>query len=102
MPKGLDKARQDIVLDVMAWILRPDQQADNFDSGFFYPGPAVKNVPISMAPASSQQVMQQYGRPEYDTLIQQSKIELPLDTANIVTAFSTWDKEIGSGKYKSS
>jgi putative spermidine/putrescine transport system substrate-binding protein len=102
MPKGLDKARQDIVLDVMAWILRPDQQADNFDSGFFYPGPAVKNVPISMAPASSQQVIQQYGRPEYDTLIQQSKIELPLDTANIVTAFSTWDKEIGSGKYKSS
>jgi len=102
MPKGLDKVRQDIVLDVMAWILKPEQQADNYDSGYFYPGPAVKNVPVSMAPASSQQVIQQYGRPEYDTLIQQSKIELPLDTANIVTAFNTWDKEIGSGKYKSS
>ena len=102
MPKGLDKARQDIVLDVMAWILKPEQQADNYDAGYFYPGPAVKNVPVSMAPASSQQVIQQYGRPEYDSIIQQSKIELPLDTANIVTAFTTWDKEIGSGKYKSS
>lgn len=102
MPKGLDKARQDIVLDVMAWMLKPDQQAYNYDSGYFYPGPAVQNVPVSLAPASSQQVIQQYGRPEYDTLIKQSKIVLPLDTANIVTAFNTWDKEIGSGKYKSS
>jgi putative spermidine/putrescine transport system substrate-binding protein len=102
MPKGLDKSRQDIVLDVMAWMLKPEQQAYNYDSGYFYPGPAVKNVPVSMAPASSQQVIQQYGRPEYDSLIQQSKIELPLDTANIVAAFSKWDKEIGSGKYKTS
>ena len=28
MPNGLDKARQDIVLDVMAWILKPEQQAE--------------------------------------------------------------------------
>jgi putative spermidine/putrescine transport system substrate-binding protein len=102
MPKGLDKVHQDVVLDVMAWMLKPEQQAYNYDSGYFYPGPAVKNVPVSLAPASSQQVIQQYGRPEYDALIQQSKIVLPLDTANIVTAFSTWDKQIGSGKYKTS
>ncbi len=102
MPKGLDKARQDIVLDVMAWMLKPEQQAFNYDSGYFYPGPAVKNVPVSLAPATSQQVIKDFGRPEYDSIIAQSKIELPLDTANVVVAFDKWDKEIGSGKYKTS
>ncbi len=102
MPKGLDQARQNIILDVMAWMLKPDQQAYNYDSGFFYPGPAVKNVTISMAPASSQQVIQQYGRPEYDTLLQQVKIVLPLSTSQLVFAFSKWDSDIGSGKYKTS
>jgi putative spermidine/putrescine transport system substrate-binding protein len=98
----LDKARQDIVLDVMAWMLKPEQQAFNYDSGYFYPGPAVKNVPVSLAPANSQQVIKDFGRPEYDTIIANSKIELPLDTNNIVAAFTKWDKEIGSGKYKTS
>jgi putative spermidine/putrescine transport system substrate-binding protein len=102
MPKGLDKARQDIVLDVMAWMLKPEQQAFNYDSGYFYPGPAVKNVPVSLAPANSQQVIKDFGRPEYDTIIANSKIELPLDTNNLVAAFTKWDKDIGSGKYKAS
>ncbi|GHO76767.1 ABC transporter substrate-binding protein [Ktedonobacter sp. SOSP1-85] len=102
MPKGLDQARQNVMLDVMAWMLRPDQQAYNYDSGYFYPGPAVKNVPISLAPASSQQVMQQYGRPEYDTLIKNIKIELPLKTDQLVAAFQKWDSDIGSGKYQTS
>ncbi|GHO65249.1 hypothetical protein KSC_041410 [Ktedonobacter sp. SOSP1-52] len=102
MPKGLDQARQNVMLDVMAWMLRPDQQAYNYDSGYFYPGPAVKNVPISLAPASSQQVMQQYGRPEYDTLIKNIKIELPLNTDQLVAAFQKWDSDIGSGKYQTS
>lgn len=102
MPKGLDKERQDIVLDLMSSILQPQTQAYNYDAGYFYPGPAVKNVPVSMAPAASQQVIQQYGRPEYDSIIQSSTVVLPLGTAQIVEAFSKWDKDIGSGKYKTS
>jgi len=102
MPKGLDQARQSIILDVMAWMLKPDQQAFNYDSGYFYPGPAVKDVPVSMAPASSQQVIKNFGRPEYDTLLQQVKIVLPLSTDQLVVAFGKWDSDIGSGKYKTS
>jgi putative spermidine/putrescine transport system substrate-binding protein len=102
MPKGLDQARQNVVLDVMAWMLKPDQQAYNYDSGYFYPGPAIKNVPVTLAPASSQQVIQQYGRPEYDTLLQQVNIVLPLSTSQLVIAFKKWDTDIGSGKYKTS
>lgn len=100
MPKGLDQEHKDVVLDLMAWMLQPKQQAYNYDKGYFYPGPAVKNVPLSLAPQSSQQLLKQYGRPEYDTLIQQVKIVLPLSTDQLVAAFKKWDTDIGGGKYK--
>jgi putative spermidine/putrescine transport system substrate-binding protein len=29
-------------LDLIAWMLKPDQQAISYDKGYFYPGPAVK------------------------------------------------------------
>jgi putative spermidine/putrescine transport system substrate-binding protein len=99
MPKGLDKATQDVVLDMMAWMLKPDQQAADYDEGYFYPGPAVKNVPLSLASAHSQQVVQQFGRPEYDTMIASTKVVAPLDTAPLNAAFATWDKNIGTGKF---
>jgi putative spermidine/putrescine transport system substrate-binding protein len=102
MPKGLDSLRQGIMLDVMSSILQPEQQALNYDDGYFYPGPAVKNVPLSMATAHSQQVIQQYGRPEYDTVISQVKIVPPLITDQLVAAFTKWDQDVGSGKYKAS
>ncbi len=102
MPKGLDSLRQGIMLDVMSSILQPEQQALNYDDGYFYPGPAVKNVPLSMATAHSQQVIQQYGRPEYDTIISQVKIVPPLITDQLVAAFTKWDQDVGSGKYKTS
>jgi putative spermidine/putrescine transport system substrate-binding protein len=102
IPKGLDPQRQSVMLDVMSFILQPQQQAFNYDDGYFYPGPATKNVPVSLAPAHSQQVLQEFGRPEYDGIIQQAKVETPLGTAQIVAAFNKWDQEVGSGKYKSS
>ena len=37
-----------------------------YDKGYFYPGPAVKNVPLSMAPKESQDAIKEFGRPEYD------------------------------------
>lgn len=86
----------------MAWMLQPKQQAYNYDDGYFYPGPAIKGVPITLSTQHSQDIIKQYGRPEYDTIIQQAKIVLPLGTDQIVAAFAKWDKEIGGGKYKTS
>jgi putative spermidine/putrescine transport system substrate-binding protein len=100
MPKGLDQDHQKTVLSLMAWMLKPDQQAYNYDSGYFYPGPAVKNVPLSSASASSKQLLGEFGRTEYDTIIKNAKIVLPLATAQLNAAFSKWDHDIGGGKYK--
>ena len=35
------------LLDMMAFLLKPEQQAFSYDEGYLYPGPAVKNVPLS-------------------------------------------------------
>ena len=61
-----------VVLDLMKYMLKPEQQAYAYDEGYFYPGPAVKDVPLTMAPAESQKVVEEYGRPEYDKLIETS------------------------------
>lgn len=100
IPKGLDNDRLAVVLDLMAWMLKPDQQAIAYDKGYFYPGPAVKGVDISMAPADSQATLKQFGRLEYDDLIKNTPIVLPLSAKNLVIAFDKWDKEIGQSKVK--
>ena len=56
------------MLDLMAYLLTPEAQAYTYDKGYFYPGPAVKNVPLSMAPKESQDAIKEYGRPEYDSV----------------------------------
>jgi putative spermidine/putrescine transport system substrate-binding protein len=100
IPKG---ASADVVsadLNLVAWMLQPKEQAIAFDKGYFYPGPALKDVPLSMAPPESQQAIGEYGRPEYDQLIADNPLEVPLDSKALVTAFDKWDREIGGAKVK--
>jgi len=55
-------------------------------------------VTIDMAPQASQDVVKQYGRPEYDDLIKNTPTETSLPPGVQVTAFSLWDQKIGSTK----
>ena len=50
IPKGVPPEKVAAVVDLMAYLLTPEAQAYTYDKGYFYPGPAVKNVPLSMAP----------------------------------------------------
>ncbi|MFX7845436.1 hypothetical protein ABTK14_24565, partial [Acinetobacter baumannii] len=59
-------------------------------------GPAVKDVPLSMAPPESQAAIREFGRPEYDKLIAEVPVETPVDPDKMVKAFRRWDEEIGS------
>jgi putative spermidine/putrescine transport system substrate-binding protein len=79
-------------------MLQKDQQAIIFDSGYLYPGPAVKGVTLDMAPKESQDVMAQFGRPMYDELIATTPTDVLLEPAAMVEAFRKWDDEIGAGK----
>lgn len=100
MPKGLPAARQAVVMELMAFLLKPEQQALTYDAGYFYPGPAVKNVPLSSAPQKSQDVIKEFGRPEYADWIAKQPHAQPLEDKAMVAAFKKWDQEIGSGKGK--
>ena len=99
-PKGIPNDRLAVVLDIMAHVLTPKMQAYSYDEGYLYPGPAVKNVPLSLAPKRSQEVIAEFGRPEYADLIAKNPIELPLKPDKMVVAFRMWDEQVGGAKRK--
>ncbi len=95
VPKGVSDDKLAVLLDLMTYMLTPAAQAFTYDLGYFYPGPAVKDVPLSMAPQESQDAINQFGRPEYADWIANNPIETPLLPAAMVTAFDIWDKQVG-------
>ncbi len=100
VPKGVSDEKLEVLKDLMRFLLQPAQQALTYDNGYFYPGPAVRNVPVSMAPAESQAVLREFGRPEYEQWLAQFPHAVPLDSRNMVDAFARWDAEIGTQKMK--
>lgn len=102
VPKGVSGGKLAVLLDLVKFALRPEQQAITYDKGYFYPGPAVKGVTLDMAPAESQKAIKTYGRPEYDSLIAGNPKAPPLDAKALVAAFDRWDREVGGQKVKQS
>ncbi len=100
IPKGVGPEKLAVLLRLMAFMLQPQQQAGTYDRGYFYPGPAVAGVPLSMAPEESRQVLAEYGRPIYDKWIADVPAETPLTPDRLVQAFRRWDEQIGSKKPK--
>ncbi|TPK45100.1 MULTISPECIES: extracellular solute-binding protein [unclassified Mesorhizobium] len=98
VPKGISDDKLAVVLDLMAFLLTPEAQAYSYDEGYLYPGPAVKNVPVSMAPQHSQDIVKRFGRDEYASLIADNPIELPLPPEKMIAAFRKWDELVGAKK----
>ncbi|HEX4790223.1 MAG TPA: extracellular solute-binding protein [Actinospica sp.] len=98
IPKGVSDDVLIASMRLLAYILTPAAQAVTYDKGYFYPGPAIKGVSISQAPASSQQTIQEYGVPAFDQWMTQYPMKNSLPATAQVTAFDLWDKNIGSTK----
>jgi putative spermidine/putrescine transport system substrate-binding protein len=96
IPKGVSPEKVAVVLDLMAYLLTPEAQAYTYDKGYFYPGPAVKNVPLSMAPKESQDAIKEFGRPEYDKWFAEFPHTQSLPPAAQVEAFRIWDEQVGA------
>ena len=78
-------------------MLSKPAQAMTYDKGYFYPGPAVKDVPLSMAPKDSQDASSaNTARPFYDKLIAEVPSEVPLPADKLVFAFQRWDQQVGA------
>lgn len=98
IPEGVDPAKQEVLLDLLAWIHTPEENAKAYDAGYFYPGPAVQGAELPMAPEESQAVIEEFGRPEYEDAIANNDKVVPLDAEALVAAFDMWDRRIGAGK----
>jgi putative spermidine/putrescine transport system substrate-binding protein len=57
-----------------------------YDKGYFYPGPAVKDVPLSLAPKDSQDAVSSVKRDFIDKLIAEVPSEVPLPADRLVFA----------------
>ena len=95
IPKGVSPDVLNADLQLIAWMLKPDQQAISYDKGYFYPGPAVKNVTLAMAPADSQAALKDIVPSQFDQWITQFPKVTSLPADQQVTAFDMWDKQIG-------
>jgi putative spermidine/putrescine transport system substrate-binding protein len=100
VPKGVAPEKVAVLVDLLAFLLTPPAQAMTYDAGYFYPGPAVKNVTLAMAPQESQDIIKEFGRPDYDALIAGNPAELPLTPDKLVYAFGRWDEQVGGAKRK--
>lgn len=98
IPKGVSDDELIAAMKLLAFALTPEQQAVTFDQGYFYPGPAVKNVALTQAPAASRTAVQRYGDTAFDGWISGSPAKNSLPATAQVTAFDLWDKKIGSTK----
>jgi putative spermidine/putrescine transport system substrate-binding protein len=96
IPKGVSPGKLAVLLKLTAYILSKPAQATTWDKGYFYPGPAVKDVPLSMAPKDSQDAIGEYNRAFYDKLIADAPAETPLPADKLVYAFQRWDQQVGS------
>ena len=95
IPSGVSADTLTADLDLIAWMLKPDQQAISYDKGYFYPGPAVKGVTLAMAPADSQTALKDVVPAQFDTWITQFPKVTSLPADQQVIAFDLWDKNIG-------
>jgi len=96
IPKGVSNDKLAVLLEMTKYMLSPTAQAMTYDKGYFYPGPAVKNVPLSMAPKEDQDAVKSVKRDFIDKLIDEVPSEVPLPADKLVYAFQRWDQQVGA------
>jgi putative spermidine/putrescine transport system substrate-binding protein len=100
VPKGQSADKMSAILLLLQYILTPEINAMAFDSGYFYPGPAIEGATLDNAPQASQDLLKEFGRDWYDDLIEEKPKVTPLVPDQLVKAFDIWDREIGTGKFE--
>ncbi len=97
IPKGISPAEQEVVLDLMAFMRRPEQQALTWKA---FIGPSIKAATLDKAPPDIQKLVREYWRPEYADMEKRYKIVAQLPTKPLVAAMDRWDREVGAQRIK--
>ena len=97
IPKGVSPAEQEVILDLMKFMRRPEQQVLTWKA---FIGPSIKAATLDKAPADIQKLVGEHWRPEYTDMEKKYKIVAQLPVKDLVAAMDRWDKEVGAQRIK--
>lgn len=95
IPKGVSEREKEVVLDMMAFLLKPEQQAYTYE-GFI--GPVVKGASVDLAPNDIRDLYKGVWRPEYSEILTKYPHTPALGVKDLVAAMDKWDQEVGAKK----
>ena len=97
IPVGVPKEQVDVILDLMKFMRRPDQQALTWPA---FIGPSIKAATLDKAPKEIQDQVKEFWRPEYDQIGSKWPVKPTLSVKDLTYAMDRWDREIGAQQIK--
>lgn len=97
IPKGVPRNEIDVILDLMKFMRRPDQQVLTYKA---FIGPSIKAASLDRAPADIRDYMKEFWRPEYNEIGKKWKTTPQLGVKPLTYAMDRWDREVGAQQIK--
>ncbi|MBI2000701.1 MAG: extracellular solute-binding protein [candidate division NC10 bacterium] len=97
IPKGVPQNEVDVILDLMKFMRRPDQQVLTYRA---FIGPSIKAATLDKAPPDLQKYVKEFWRPEYDEIGKKWKTTPQLPVKKLNYAMDRWDREVGAQQIK--
>lgn len=99
IPKGVPQNEVEVILDMMKFMRRVDQQVLTYKA---FIGPTIKAATLDKAPADIRDYVKEFWRPEYDQIGPGKKYKMAsqLDFKELTYAMERWDREIGAQQIK--
>jgi putative spermidine/putrescine transport system substrate-binding protein len=99
IPKGVPQNEVEVLLDLMKFMRRVDQQVLTYKA---FIGPTIKAATLDKAPPDIRDYVKEFWRPEYDQIGPGKKYKMAsqLDFKELTYAMDRWDREIGAQQIK--
>jgi len=97
IPKGVPQNEIDVILDLMKFMRRVDQQVLTYKA---FIGPSIKAATLDKAPADIQKYVKEFWRPEYNEIGTKWKTTPQLGIKPLTYAMDRWDREVGAAQIK--
>lgn len=99
IPKGVPQNEVDVILDLMKFMRRPEQQVLTWKA---FIGPSIKSATFDKAPPQIRDLVKEHWRPEYDEIGPGKKYKMApqLDFKELTYAMDRWDREVGAQQIK--
>ncbi len=99
IPKGVPQNEVDVILDLMKFMRRPEQQVLTWKA---FIGPSIKAATFDKAPPQIRDLVKEHWRPEYDEIGPGKKYKMApqLDFKELTYAMDRWDREVGAQQIK--